>query len=77
MSAKIITLPGLQNGGDVMDWLDAGGTAEELRYRINNAPIWFPGREERDRIERRRKQNADRQRRFRARQRTDRLAASA
>ncbi|MCH8045187.1 MAG: hypothetical protein IID44_15865 [Planctomycetes bacterium] len=29
-SIKLIELPGLPEGGDVSDWLDAGGTADEL-----------------------------------------------
>jgi DNA primase len=77
MSAKIIALSGLPPGGDVVDWLDAGGTPEELRRRIRAAPIWFPGQAERERMERRRKSNADRQKRFRARRREERLIATA
>ena len=30
---KILTLPGLPEHGDVSDWLDAGGTADELKKR--------------------------------------------
>ena len=77
MSAKILTLSGLPYNADVVDWLDAGGTADELRRRIQAAPIWFPGQVERQQMERRRKQNADRQRRFRAKRRMERLIATA
>jgi Toprim domain-containing protein len=31
-SIKILTLPGLPDGGDVSDWLDRGGTCEELDH---------------------------------------------
>ena len=31
-SVKILALPGLPDGGDVSDWLAAGGTAERLRH---------------------------------------------
>lgn len=30
-SVKVLALPGLPDGGDVSDWLDAGGTTERLR----------------------------------------------
>lgn len=31
-SVKVLALPGLPEGGDVSDWLGAGGTAERLRH---------------------------------------------
>jgi len=40
---KIVTLPGLPEKGDLSDWFDAGGTAEELRHLIMQAPEWRPG----------------------------------
>ena len=36
---KLIKLPGLAVGGDVKDWVQAGGTAEALRQMIDAAPI--------------------------------------
>ena len=33
-SVRVLRLPGLQDKGDVSDWLDAGGTAEELASLI-------------------------------------------
>lgn len=41
-SIKIIELPDLPEKGDVSDWLDAGGTAEQLRDLIANTPVWEP-----------------------------------
>lgn len=37
-SVKVLHLPGLQDKQDVSDWIKAGGTAEELRTLIKNAP---------------------------------------
>jgi hypothetical protein len=39
-SVRVVELDGLPPRGDVSDWLDAGHTAEELRERIDTAPIW-------------------------------------
>jgi 5S rRNA maturation endonuclease (ribonuclease M5) len=41
---KVLELPGLPaKGKDVTDWVNAGGTAEELRALIEEAPEWSPG----------------------------------
>lgn len=40
---KILELPGLQEKGDVKNWLDAGGTAERLQELADAAPVWTPG----------------------------------
>jgi hypothetical protein len=37
---KIVRLPGLREGGDVSDWLDAGLTVQELLAEIKKAPQW-------------------------------------
>jgi len=37
-SVKILALPGLPEKGDVSDWLEAGGTAEELRQLAEETP---------------------------------------
>jgi hypothetical protein len=42
-SVKILGLPNLQAKGDVSDWLDAGGTVEQLRQRVKESPEWAPG----------------------------------
>jgi YD repeat-containing protein len=38
-SIRIVRLPGLPEKGDVSDWLDAGGTVEELRGLMSNMDI--------------------------------------
>lgn len=39
---RFVDLPGLPEGGDVSDWLDAGGGMEALCQLINRAPEWHP-----------------------------------
>lgn len=39
---RVLRLPGLPEKGDVSDWLDAGGTADELTRLIEGAPAWEP-----------------------------------
>lgn len=39
-SVKILALPGLPEKGDVSDWLEAGGTAEELQALAEATPEW-------------------------------------
>jgi hypothetical protein len=39
----VLELPTLLVGGDVSDWLDAGGTLEELKRLAAAAPVWAPG----------------------------------
>jgi hypothetical protein len=39
---RVIELPGLPTKGDVSDWLDAGGTREELFRIVESAPSWTP-----------------------------------
>jgi hypothetical protein len=41
-SVKVIELPGLPEKGDVSNWLDAGGTLEQLRDLVQGAPEWDP-----------------------------------
>jgi hypothetical protein len=41
-SVKIIRLPGLGEGGDVSDWLEAGHTRAELEDVCYSAPNWEP-----------------------------------
>lgn len=38
-SVKVIELPGLDEGGDVSDWLVAGGTRDELLTLVDAAPL--------------------------------------
>jgi putative DNA primase/helicase len=39
---KVLRLPGLPPKGDVIDWLAAGGTAEELKRLIEQCARWTP-----------------------------------
>jgi hypothetical protein len=39
---RVVELPGLPEGGDVSDWLAAGGAAEELDRLAEAAPAWAP-----------------------------------
>lgn len=39
-SIKVLSLPDLPEKGDVSDWLDAGGTAKELRNLATDTPEW-------------------------------------
>ena len=43
-SIRIVELPGLPPKGDVIDWLRAGGTGEELRRLIDAPPLYIPSR---------------------------------
>lgn len=40
---KVVELPGVPVKGDLSDWFDLGGTADELRGLIASAPAWVPG----------------------------------
>ncbi len=42
-SVRIVALPDLPPGGDVSDWLDAGGDAATLLKMCRAAPPWRPG----------------------------------
>jgi RecA-family ATPase len=41
-SIRIVPLPGLREGGDVSDWLDAGHDGEELVEFSFDQPLWTP-----------------------------------
>jgi len=45
-SVKVVELPGLLEKGDVSDWLDAGGTLDQLRSLMQAAPEWDPAKEQ-------------------------------
>ena len=44
-SIRILRLAGLKDKGDVIDWLDAGGTTEQLQKLIAECPLWNPDEE--------------------------------
>lgn len=39
---RVLALPALDTGGDIIDWVAAGGTPEDLLDLINDAPPWQP-----------------------------------
>ncbi len=41
-SIKLVTLPGLAEKGDVANWLEAGGTFDQLQRLVEEAPLWQP-----------------------------------
>ena len=41
-SVKVRHLPDLPEKGDVSDWLDAGGTLDELLRIVDDTPLWTP-----------------------------------
>ena len=40
IKVKVVTLPGLPPKGDIVDWVEAGGTREQLEEIIEAAPVW-------------------------------------
>jgi len=42
LEVKIVPLPGITDGGDVCDWLAAGGERKELERLAAEAPVWTP-----------------------------------
>jgi len=41
-SIRVLVLPGLDKGHDILDWAGAGGTAEQLMALSEQAPQWMP-----------------------------------
>lgn len=41
-SVRVLELPGLPDKGDVSDWIQAGGTKEELKRLVEECPPWEP-----------------------------------
>lgn len=70
VAIKVLTLPDLPPGGDVVDFLDTGHEVGELFTAVAGAPLWSPGaKEERRRLNRLEKAKA-RMRAYRARRRS-------
>ena len=42
VEVRVVDLPGVPLGGDVSDWLDAGGTADALKALMSAVPLWEP-----------------------------------
>ncbi len=74
MRAKILSLPDVPHRGDVVDWMDAGHDADELRTLMDAAPDLDAV--EQARQEHEREVNRRRQKRFRDRHRMSRQKAS-
>lgn len=41
-SVKVVSLPNLPEKGDISDWLNVGGTVEQLRELVEQAPLYMP-----------------------------------
>ncbi|MCZ4270754.1 AAA family ATPase [Maritalea porphyrae] len=41
-SVKVLILPDLPLKGDIVEWIEAGGTLEELNRLVAESPIWAP-----------------------------------
>lgn len=67
LRVRVLQLNGLPHHGDVVDWLDAGHNAAELGRLMDTAPDLDAV--DQARLQRKREQNRDRQRRYRDRQR--------
>ena len=73
LPVKVIRLPGLSDGADAFDWLQAH-SPNDLLTLAQGASYWSPGALERARAERKRALSRDRVRRFRARIKAEGLA---
>ena len=74
MRAKVLSLDDVPHRGDVVDWLDAGHEAAELRRLLDGAPDLTAV--DQDRLDRKRELNRRRQQRFRDRRLAERKKAS-
>ena len=72
---KVVSLAGLADGGDVVDWFDAGHTFDELQQTVADTPTWTPDAAALARRARRTDQARLRMRRHRERQRGGSAAA--
>lgn len=45
-SVRVVELPNLPPKGDVSDWLDAGGTVEQLKELVSASPLWTQDKRE-------------------------------
>jgi putative DNA primase/helicase len=67
LAVKIVALPDLPPGGDVVDWFERGHDVAELRTLIATTPLWSPDGADRARRDRRRELTRARVRRHRQR----------
>jgi hypothetical protein len=66
---KVVRLPGLPPGSDVVDWLEGGQSREDLFAVVASTPVWLPNAQERRRVDIRRAQTRVRVSRHRAQNR--------
>jgi hypothetical protein len=68
---RVVELPGLRHGEDVVDWLASGHTIADLLTVIDATPQWSPEGATQARVKRCRELARERKRRQRARERLD------
>ncbi len=73
LHVKLVELPDLPHGGDVVNWLDAGHSADDLRELLDATSFFDPEKLEQSRIERERLMNRNRQRKYREGQRRKKM----
>ena len=69
VAVKIVLLPGLAPGADIVDWLEAGHSRDDFLAVVADTPVWTPGAAEHRRAQIRREKTGERVRRHRARMR--------
>ena len=69
VAVKIVLLPGLAPGADIVDWLEAGHSRDDFLAVVADTPVWVPGAAERHRAQIRCEKTRERVRRHRARMR--------
>ena len=67
VAAKIVLLPGLAPGADIVDWLEAGHSRDDFLAVVADTPVWTPEAAEHRRAQIRREKAGERVRRHRAR----------
>ncbi len=66
IGVKVLSLPRLPYGGDIVDWLTAGHDIEELAAIVAAAPLWTPQRLEQEREQHRKDLRRARNQRYRS-----------
>ena len=69
VAVKIVLLPGLAPGADIVDWLEAGHSRDDFLAVGADTPVWAPGAAERHRAQIRCEKTRERVRRHRTRMR--------
>lgn len=71
VAVKVVLLPGLIRGADIVEWLEVGHSLADLLAVVASTPLWSPGAAARRRAEIRRIQTRERVRRYRVRRKLD------